>query len=348
MGSKEIGRLALGLGLAERDGYNIKGCDSMRLPEDFGKHFLFDNGFWGAPLRCGFINLYQIGEICCEPGYQIEEHLQHVNEITYVISGSGYAYVDGERISLAEGDIMINTTNHRHSIEAGSSNLLRFTYMGFKFNNAANTDEFIKLKDIYSDKPYQIARDEHNLLYPFIRCIDEMYMQRSNSFLMIKNYCEQIVTLAARAFEGVKSVPSGRIVDPGIVSSNVYYVIRYIEEHICDINSIKELAEILGFNHTYLSHFFKEKTGITLQRYISYKKTEKALHFLKYGDLSVTQISERLGYESSQSFSKAFRRVMGYSPTQYVKLMAEQENENMTIPPDPLFRLRGKEEEKKD
>lgn len=50
MGSKEIGRLALGLGLAERDGYNIKGCDSMRLPEDFGKHFHFDNGFWGAPL----------------------------------------------------------------------------------------------------------------------------------------------------------------------------------------------------------------------------------------------------------------------------------------------------------
>lgn len=34
---------------------------------------------------------------------------------------------------------------------------------------------------------------------------------------------------------------------------------------------------------------------------------------------------------------QAFRRVMGYSPTQYVKLMAEQENENMTIPLTPYL-----------
>lgn len=112
-----------------------------------------------------------------------------------------------------------------------------------------------------------------------------------------------------------------------------------MEENVCDITSIRELADKLGYNYTYLSHFFKDKTGITLQRYISYKKIERALHFLRYGDLSMTQISERLGYESPQSFSKAFRRVMGVSPTQYRASIGERQANKIGMPPDPLFKF---------
>lgn len=42
--------------------------------EKLGKQFHFDNEFWDEPLSCGWIDLYQLGEISCEHGFEIEEH----------------------------------------------------------------------------------------------------------------------------------------------------------------------------------------------------------------------------------------------------------------------------------
>ena len=116
-------------------------------------------------------------------------------------------------------------------------------------------------------------------------------------------------------------------------------MIRYVEQNVCDISSIQDLAKTLGYNYTYLSHFFKAKTGTTLQKYITYKKLEKALQLLKYGELKPTQIAEKLNYESVQSFSKAFRRVMGFTPTKYMEMERRKDGEESSpvVSPNPIL-----------
>lgn len=291
----------------------------LESAESYGKHFHFDNNFWDNPIKYGFLDLYQIGELCCERGFKIEEHEQSVYEITYVISGCGYSYVDGEKIRLTEGDVMVNAMGHRHAMEADESNIFRYTYLGFRFNEDAAASGFDKLKDYYDSVPYHIVKDRNNILFPFMRCMDELYSQTAYSNFMVRNYCEQIVVLATRDSITSREPMLERSSYQGAVSSAVYSVIRYVEDNICTIGSIQELAKTLGYNYTYLSHFFKDKTGTTLQKYISYKKIERAIQLLKYGELSVTQIGTYLNYENLQSFSKAFRRVMGVSPTQYLE-----------------------------
>ena len=86
--------------------------------EKLGKQFHFDNEFWDEPLSCGWIDLYQLGEISCEHGFEIEEHEQFVHEVTYIISGSGEACVDGKKIPLREGDVLMCSMGHQHAIEA--------------------------------------------------------------------------------------------------------------------------------------------------------------------------------------------------------------------------------------
>ncbi len=311
----------------------------MKRSDALGKYFHFDNDFWARPLKCGFLDIYQIGELCCEPGFKVEEHEQSVYEVTYVISGCGYSYVNGDKIKITEGDVMVNSVNHRHAIEADKSSILRYTYMGFRFNGEARTDDISRIKDFYDSAPYHLAKDKNDILYPFMHCIDELYSNRANSFHMIRSYCEQIVILATRVSgAGYQKLPD-RSIYPGAVNSAVYSVIRYVEDNIFDIKGIQEIADTLGYNYTYLSHFFKDKTGITLQKYISYKKIERALQLLKYGGISVTQISSQLGYESPQSFSKAFRRVMGVSPTQYLEYERTKEDGDFHMPPDPLYNV---------
>ena len=313
----------------------------LRSIESLGKHFHFDNVFWENPIQCGFLDLYQIGELCCERGFQINEHEQSVYEITYVISGCGYSYVDGKKIRLTEGDVMVNAMGHRHALEADEANLFRYTYIGFRFNENALVSGLNKLIEYYDSAPYHLVKDKNNILFPFMRCIDELYAQTAYGHFMVQNYCEQIVLLAARDSLNHKESLIERYSYQGTVSSAVYSVIRYVEENICTIGSIQELAKELGYNYTYLSHFFKDKTGTTLQKYISYKKIERAIQLLKYGELSVTQIGTQLNYENLQTFSKAFRRIMGITPTKYIELERKMDQQEKTqFPPNPLFTAR--------
>ncbi|MFC5700932.1 helix-turn-helix domain-containing protein [Cohnella faecalis] len=287
--------------------------------------FHFDNHLSKDESTFGSIELYQIGELCCESGYEVEPHFQYCYEISYIVSGSGYFYIDDECVRVGEGDIFFNSVGHIHRIRTGSSQPLRYVYMGFMFNDLAD-EEFAPIHTFFRSASYYHSKDTHNLMLPFYRNIDEFYSQKPYSNIMIKNYLEEIIVLSYRAFteKAGSSTRYSPQKSPNSVGYTVYSVIRFIENHLFELGSIKSIAEKLGYSYTYLSHTFKNKTGMTLQRYISLKKIEKAMEMLNYGDISINQIATKLGYETLQSFSKAFSRIMGYPPSLYKSKRQEE------------------------
>ena len=77
------------------------------------------------------------------------------------------------------------------------------------------------------------------------------------------------------------------------------------------------MAKELGYSYNYLSHLFRRKTGMTIQAYVTQKKIEQSTKLLSDEQYSITEIATMLNYDCIQSFSKAFRRAMGVSPTEY-------------------------------
>ncbi len=283
-----------------------------------GKRFHIDHGFWDSPLPCGMVELYQLGELCCEHGFQIEAHEQKVYEIIYVISGSGSSTIAGETVFLKEGSLLVNSVGHVHSMAAGETDLFRYAYLGFLFRSSAEEPELQALQRCYKYQPYYLIPDQNNIIYPFLQSIGELYSSDLLNLQMVKNYCEQLVILTARNLLRQNGETSEKLLGRMSSTHGVYDVIRYVEENVCTLRQVVEVASALGYGYSYLSHFFKERTGISLQKYISYKKAEYAARLLKCSGLSVTEISVRLCYESPQAFSKAFKRVMGISPSLYV------------------------------
>lgn len=296
----------------------------MKVKENAGCLFHFDNVFSKEKETFGGIDLLQIGEICCESGYEIRPHPQLCSELSYIVSGSGYFYIDGTRVKVGEGDIIFNAEGYTHAIETDASSMLRFVYMGFKLNEEAGED-LAAIQAFLQSAPYQHSKDTHGIMIPFFRNIDEFYSQKPYSRMMIKNYIEEIIVLSYRAFTEKTSKASRYVPQKSAnsVGYTVYSVIRYVENHIFELKRIRTIADDLGYSYTYLSHTFKDKTGITLQRYINHKKVEKALELLKYGNLSIKQVAERLNYETLQSFSKAFSRIMGIPPSRYVAMQRD-------------------------
>ena len=77
------------------------------------------------------------------------------------------------------------------------------------------------------------------------------------------------------------------------------------------------ISKELSYSKYYISHLFKEKLGITIYEYITERKIDLAKTMLEEGTYKMSEIAEKLNYESTQSFSKMFKRRTGISPSKY-------------------------------
>src|SRR5215213_8853635 len=77
------------------------------------------------------------------------------------------------------------------------------------------------------------------------------------------------------------------------------------------------LAEKLGVDYNYLSALFSSVEGITIEKYVILQRIERAKELLAYNELTLNEISYKLGYSSVQHLSQQFKKVMGVTPSQY-------------------------------
>ena len=79
--------------------------------------------------------------------------------------------------------------------------------------------------------------------------------------------------------------------------------------------SLTSAADRLGISESYLSHFFKEQTGRNFHVYLEELRMKRACELLKTTSVPVVQIATAVGYSSSNTFGRAFRRVHGMNAT---------------------------------
>ena len=289
---------------------------------DIGKKFQYESVFREQPLRLNNLFVYQIGEIRCEPGYEVGLHDQWCLEITCVIGGEGNCYHNGNPVPFVPNDIIITPNNVTHKIIASDKSELRFAYLGFLFADS-QSNTINELSDFYHAAPHPVCHDKTNLYEILLKCISEFSGQKSYNDTMIETYLIQFLISVYRnmACQKQRLLQDGQKLDfkADYSSEMVYKTIRYVEQNIFSGLQISEISSKLGYHPCYLSPRFKEQMGMTLQDYISRKKIQKSIEMMTKQNFSVSQASEKLGYSNVQAFSRAFKRNTNVSPSAYLK-----------------------------
>lgn len=97
----------------------------------------------------------------------------------------------------------------------------------------------------------------------------------------------------------------------------VTFVKDYIQSHLGGDISLDLLAQKLNITSSYLSTYFKEKTGINLSEYTHLLRMEKATEMLQNTDLKIQDIAALVGYLTVAPFNRAFKRYTGTTPTEF-------------------------------
>jgi len=98
---------------------------------------------------------------------------------------------------------------------------------------------------------------------------------------------------------------------------NVIIDMIHYSESLPKTNYSDYISEKLRYDYTYLSNIFSEVKGITIQQFIIIHKIEKVKELMHYAELNLTEISFKLHYSSVAHLSNQFKKVTGFSPSQF-------------------------------
>lgn len=290
-----------------------------------GRRYEFENRFFGNPLLLGNYRLYQLGEYSSVVDYQSGIHPQEVMELSYFIEGAGSMIVDGVPYRGRAGDLFFVPRGGTHGVSSEPGSSFRMFYLGFEpHGSAADRPVYGETSRYFSDCGPMVVSDRFGMKQYIIAVLGEMFNRISGYTVMVEHLVEMIVLLAWRNFTMQNNRPYTPVYDDLYNMPTVYSIVRYIDQNIQDITDIRAIADRLGYSYSYLSHLFSSKTGIRLQDYISQRRLEYAQLLLLEKGAQVSQVAEKVGYQSSAAFTRAFRRVFGIPPSEYIRSALEQ------------------------
>lgn len=123
----------------------------------------------------------------------------------------------------------------------------------------------------------------------------------------IKEYINYIVKKIAAYMEADKIGANHFIINK---------LLQYIAENYNKDIGLKELAEEVNMNPSYLCILFKEEVGMSYVKYLTNLRINKAKELLKEG-YKVSDVSEMVGYNNYRYFCDIFKKHLGKTPNEY-------------------------------
>jgi AraC-like DNA-binding protein len=92
-----------------------------------------------------------------------------------------------------------------------------------------------------------------------------------------------------------------------------------LRENLSHQWTIDEMAALVGLGATAFSEKVKSYTGFTPINYLINIRISESLKLLKRDDVHVTDIALDIGFYSSQHFATTFKKLTGYTPSEFRK-----------------------------
>jgi AraC family transcriptional regulator len=99
-------------------------------------------------------------------------------------------------------------------------------------------------------------------------------------------------------------------------------ITAYVEEHLAEQISLTTLAGLVSLSPYHFCRAFRQSFGTPPHRYLSGRRIERARTLLVESASSVTEIGLAVGFHETSSFTTAFRKATGQTPTAYSRSLA--------------------------
>ena len=250
------------------------------------------------------------------------EHTHDYVEMVYMCSGSTTHIVNGKKIFLEEGELLLLSQNARQEIlEAGGNDI------------AVN---FIILPEFFDSTLGMLGEEDTPLKRFVVDCLcrkndSPEYMHfKVKDVLPIQNLIENLLWTL------IYDIPNKRSINQTTMGLLFLYlinntdaliydneneeaimkVLKYIETNYRN-SSLTQAANFLHYDLYWLSREIKKKTGKTYTEILQEKRMSQSAFLLKNTDYKISDIALAVGYDNISYFYRLFSKTYGVSPKNY-------------------------------
>lgn len=265
------------------------------------------------------VNFFQEGNIVLSKHHRyskMPEHQHEFVEFNYMLSGKCIQYVNKKKTVLNQGEILLMNKNTVHSIEAlGKNDILINVLLK---NESINTEIIVNMaksggiinefllnasNEHSNDNSYILFKTtaNYNVEKIMLDLILE-YFDKNNYYMRAMN-----LLLSLLLVELTRYVEKDRRKKLSEEHEKLIEVLRYIEMNYAEL-TLTKLAEVFGYNPSYLSEKLKKYTGYSFQNLLNITRYQRARELINETDYSHEQIAYKVGYESLGSLYKLLKK----------------------------------------
>ena len=233
--------------------------------------------------------------------------------IGLVYCGSAELFSNNDsRLLVKQGDILWITPGNQSALKALETDF-QFLCCHLRFGPVRLNPLFDMIPAVLHLKATEPSRKTLNPIIELL--LQESLQQRCGQETVLNRLAEVLLVHVLRYVMKHQKIETGVLA--GLADIRLARAITAIHRHPEQRWSVQSLANEAGMSRTAFNQFFRGTVGCTPGEYLMQWRMRLACGWLETSTIVVSQIVDRLGYQSETAFFRAFRRQIGMSPRQY-------------------------------
>ncbi|MFA9464496.1 MAG: helix-turn-helix domain-containing protein [Velocimicrobium sp.] len=253
---------------------------------------------------CTDLHIYEIGKHACPPAYSYGPIIRNHYIFHYILNGRGILNIKGQKYVIAAHHGFIISPNTLAYYEADKEDPWNYIWVHL---DGPKTTEYFQKAGLNAENPKFTP-----LCYPnsIGSIMHSLLVNYSNELFCIGKIYE--------LFDCIIKFSITR--SPSTVNPQLAYmktIINFIHFKYNEPIHMDDIAHVCSLERSYMTRLFKNTTGHTPQEYLTSYRMKTACHMLEEEYISIQNIAYSVGYRDPFTFSKAFKRYIGLSPSEY-------------------------------
>ena len=258
---------------------------------------------------------------------KVEFHYHEFCKLLLLVSGKGGYVVDGQRYLLQPGDVVLvdSRSIHRPELESGNPYERIIIYISPEFLQKMSTGD-CNLQEIFSLEAGHVLRlkeSERKKIFAMTAALEKELSGENYGRELISNaYLLRLLVEIGRQRRRKDAYNPHPVIPQ---NPRVLEWMAYIDQHLAEDLDMDSLAEQFYISKYHMMRLFHRETGFTIHTYLLQRRLLMARQLIEKG-MRTTEACYRCGFRSYSSFTRAYNKHLGSTPTGRV---VEQQSEGI-------------------
>lgn len=256
--------------------------------------------------------------VSCQKNDGYALHCHTFYEIYYFVSGDIRYLIEGVEYQPAPHSILLMAPNVFHGVKIETDSPYERYTLHFmpEMVSPENRALFFSL--------FHAEQAQGGIYYQSVNQfeISEYFKQVLQVGTLPQDICFSVLSIRIQSLLSQILVMS-RLACPAVSQNQIPQVIptviQYLNEHLTDNITLDDLSGLFFISKHHLNKLFRKATGTTVMDYLIHKRIAFAQQLMTQGE-SAGRAALRSGFHDYSVFYRAYKRILGYSPSEYQRL----------------------------